>query len=209
MTGEYSAIEYLQFRQGAALRVIQAILGILTWPVIWPLAMLARLSDIFFRSMSEFLGVVPYFPGVILRFEFYRFALRKCGRNVLIEFGAVFIYPDIEIGNNVLVGRFSIVHHCNIGNDVLIGERCTFLSGMKQHNYDRTDIPMTQQGGLKKRISVADDCWIGSHSVVMEDVGRGCVIGAGTVVTKPVPEYSIAVGSPARVIGSRSNDRDA
>ncbi len=153
--------------------------------------------------MSEFLSFVPYFPGVILRFEFYRFALTRCGRNVLIEFGAIFIYSDIEIGDNVLIGRYSIVHHCNFGSDVLVGERCTFLSGMRQHNYDRTDIPMTQQGGAKKRIEIGDDCWVGSHSVVMDDVASGTVIGAGSVVTKALPGYSVAVGSPARVLRSR------
>lgn len=206
--GEYRVVEYLQFRRGGGMRVLQAILGVLTWPVVWPLAMLARMSDIVFRSMSEFLSFVPYFPGVIVRYEFYRFALKKCGRNVLIEFGAIFIDSDIEIGDDVLIGRYSIIHHCNIGGQVLIGERCTFLSGMRQHHYDRTDIPMTEQGGAKKRIAIGDDCWIGSHCVVMDDLATGCVIGAGSVVTKPVPDYSIAVGSPARVVRNRS-DRNA
>jgi len=203
--GEYTAVEYLQFQQGGGMRVLQAILGVLFWPIVWPLAMLSRLSDIVFRSMSEFLSFAPYFPGVILRYEFYRFALRKCGRNVLIEFGANFIYSDIEVGDNVLIGRYSIIHHCNIGSDVLIGERCTFLSGMRQHNYDRIDIPMSAQGGAKKRITISDDCWIGSHCVVMDDLATGCVIGAGSVVTKSLPDYSIAVGSPARVVRNRLN----
>ena len=203
--GEYTAVEYLQFKKGGGIRVLQGVLGVLFWPIAWPLAMLSRLSDIVFRSMSEFLSFAPYFPGVILRYEFYRFALRKCGRNVLIEFGANFIYSDIEIGDDVLIGRYSIIHHCNIGNNVLIGERCTFLSGMRQHNYDRIDIPMSAQGGAKKRIAIGDDCWIGSHCVVMEDLPTGCVIGAGSVVTKMLPDYSIAVGSPARTVRNRAD----
>lgn len=201
--GEYSEIEYLQFRRGGAFRAIQALLGILTWPIVFPLAMLSRTSDIVFRSMSEFLSFIPYFPGVILRYEFYRFALKKLGRNVLIEFGVVFIHSDVEIGDDVLIGRYSILHHCNIGSQVLIGERCTFLSGMRQHHFDSTDIPMCRQGGAKKRIAIGDDCWIGSHSVVMESIENGCVIGAGSVVTKPISEYAIAVGSPATIIKSR------
>ena len=203
--GDYSEVEYLQFQGRKGMDVLQTILGVLTWPVVWPLAMLARISDIIFRTMSEFLSFSPYFPGVILRYEFYRFALRKCGKNVLIEFGAIFIYPDIEIGDNVLIGRYSIIHHCNFGSHVLVGERCTFLSGMRQHNYDRTDIPMTEQGGAKKRIAIGDDCWIGTHCVVMDDLATGCVIGAASVVTKPLPAYSIAVGSPARVVRNRSD----
>lgn len=206
--GGYTDVEYLQFQQGGWLKVLQRVLGVLSWPVIWPMAMLSRLSDIVFRSFSEFLSVVPYFPGVILRYEFYRFALRRCGKNCLFEFGAVFIYSDVEVGDNVLVGRFSIIHHCNIGNDVLIGERCTFLSGMKQHKFDRVDIPMNLQGGAKKRIVISDDCWIGSQSVVMDDLATGCIIGAGSVVTKAIPGNSIAVGNPAKVVRSRQNSSE-
>jgi len=202
--GKYSEVEYLQFRGRRGMDILQSFLGVLTWPVVWPLAMLARVSDIIFRTMSEFLGFIPYFPGVILRYEFYRFALRKCGRNVLIEFGVIFIYSDIEIGDNVLIGRYSIVHHCDFGSHVLVGERSTFLSGMRQHSYDRTDIPMTAQGGAKKRIMVGDDCWIGSHSILMDDVATGCVIGAGSVVTKSLPAHSVAVGNPARPVRNRA-----
>lgn len=206
--GEYTDVDYLQFRKGGAMSLIQSVLGVLSWPLIWPLAMLSRLSDIVFRSMSEFLSVVPYFPGVILRYEFYRFALRKCGKNCLIEFGAVFIYSDIAIGDNVLIGRYSIIHHCDIGSNVLIGERCTFLSGTKQHNYDRIDIPMNEQGGSKKRIVIGDDCWVGSQSVVMDDLAIGCIVGAGSIVTKALSEYSIAVGNPAKVVRNRIGSVD-
>jgi len=76
---------------------------------------------------------------------------------------------------------------------------------MRQHNYDRIDIPMSAQGGAKKRIAIGDDCWIGSHSIVMDDLATGCVIGAGSIVTKPIPDYSIAVGNPARVVRNRSD----
>lgn len=207
--GEYSETEYLQFQPGGIVRVVQTVLGILSWPLVLPLALFSRLSDIIFRSVSEFLSLVPYFPGVILRYEFYRFALRSCGKNVLFEFGCVFIYRDVEVGSNVLIGRFNIIHHCDIGDDVLIGERCTFLSGMRQHHYERLDVPMTMQGGAKKRIQVGDDCWIGSHSVVMEDVGNGCIVGAASVVTRPVEDYSIAVGSPAKVTGNRRAESDS
>ena len=158
------------------------------------------------ERLRELLGFMPYFPGVILRYEFYRFALAGCGRNVVIEFGVSFTYRDITLGSNVLIGRYCVIHECDIGDDVLIGERCTFLSGMKQHRHGRTDIPMTRQGGERKRIAVGNDCWIGSHSIVMEDVADGCVIGAGAVVNKPVPALSIAAGNPARILRSRGGD---
>jgi len=200
---EYVDIEYLQFSASKKFRTIQAVIGVLLWPLVLPLVLLAKLSDILFRTISELLSIIPYFPGVIMRYEFYRFSLRKCGKNVLIEFGSVFIYPDIEIGDNVLIGRFNIIHHCDFGDYVLVGERCTFLSGSKQHSYDDTTKPMALQGGKKKRIRVGRDCWIGSQSVVMESVSMGSIVAAGSIVTNPVEEMSIVAGVPAKLIRKR------
>lgn len=201
---EYSELSYQQFNKGRGLRIAETLAGVLTWPVLWPLAMLSKRSDMLFRTMSELLSVVPYVFGIISRYEFYRFALQRVGRNVQIEFGAVFIQSDVSLGNNVLVGRYSIVHHCDIGDDVLIGERCTFLSGSRQHRYGRADKPMTAQGGYKKRISVGPDCWIGSHAVVMDVVESGAIVAAGSIVTRRVPAKDIVAGNPAKRVGRRN-----
>jgi acetyltransferase-like isoleucine patch superfamily enzyme len=202
---QYEPTQYLQFQASRPFRIAMTVLGVLTWPVVIPLALLSRTSDIVFRACSELLAFIPYFPGVIVRYEFYRFALAKCGRNVLVETGAVFIYRNISIGDNVLIGRYSIVHHADIGDYTLLAERVTLLSGSRQHSFERTDIPMALQGGHKRRIQLAGDCWIGSHAVVMNDVGRGAIVAAGAVVTEPVLAFSIAGGVPAREIGRRGN----
>ena len=204
---EYAEVEYQQFNPSPALQRAMAVGGAVVTPAAWLLAFVARRSDNLFRSVSEALSLVPYALGIVLRAEFYRRALRQCGRNLLVEFGAVFVYPDVSVGDNVLIGRFSIVHHCDIGDYALIGERCTFLSGSRQHRFERTDIPMALQGGQRRRITVAADCWIGSHSVVMNDVGEGSVVAAGAVVTAPVAPRSIVAGNPARLV--RSRDREA
>jgi acetyltransferase-like isoleucine patch superfamily enzyme len=195
----YVEADYRQFNASRLVRLTMAILGVLSWPV----ALVSRASDIIFRSCSELLALVPYFPGVILRYEFYRFALTRCGRNVLVESGVTFAYRDVEIGDNVLIGRYCILHHVRIGSDVLIGERCTLLSGSKQHRFARIDVPMNRQGGQKRRIVVEDDCWLGSHAVVMNDVRRGSIVAAGAVVTEPVEAHSIVAGVPARRVASR------
>jgi len=201
--GQYSDVEYLQYRSRRWIEVARAIVGILTWPVVWPVAMLSRTSDMVFRTVSEMLSLIPYIFGVVVRAEFYRFALRHCGRNVVIEFGTVFIYRDVSIGDNVTINRYSVIHHCDIGSYALVGEHAVLLSGSRQHDIDRTDIPMALQQGRKKRIALGDDCWIGAHSVVMEDVGRGAVVGAGAVVNKPVPELMVVAGNPARPVRRR------
>ena len=199
----YSDVSYLQFNKSRSFLIFERIAGVLTWPVIWPLAILSRRSELLFRTMSEFLSVIPYVFGIISRYEFYRFALQGVGRNVQIEFGTIFVQRDICIGSNVLIGRYCIIHHCDIGNFVLIGERCTFLSGSRQHSFERTDIPMALQGGQKKRIRLGDDCWIGSHSIVMESVASGSIVAAGSVVTRNVEPNLIVAGNPAKKLKER------
>jgi acetyltransferase-like isoleucine patch superfamily enzyme len=202
-SSDYVAIEYQQFRPSSSLRFAMRALGVLSWPLAVPLALVSRLSDIVFRSCSESLSLIPYFPGVILRYEFYRWALPRCGENVVVELGAVLVYRDTRIGRNVLIGRYTILHHCDIGDDVLIGERCTLLSGSRQHSFGRRDVPMTQQGGFKRRIRIGSDVWLGSHAVIMADVSDGAVVAAAAVVNQDVPPFRIAGGVPARVIGQR------
>jgi acetyltransferase-like isoleucine patch superfamily enzyme len=51
-------------------------------------------------------------------------------------------------------------------------------------------------------VKIGDHCWIGAAAVIMADVGPGATIGAGSVVSRPIPPRSVAVGSPARVIGA-------
>jgi acetyltransferase-like isoleucine patch superfamily enzyme len=202
-SSEYREIRYLQFNKSRAFRVCERIAGVLTWPLLWPIAMLARRSDILFRTISELLSIVPYLFGIIARYEFYRFALLGVGENVQIEFGVVFIEREVSIGSNVLIGRYCIVHHCDFGDFVLVGERCTFLSGSRQHSFKRQDTPMALQGGQKKKIYIGQDCWIGSHAIIMEDVAGSSIVAAGAVVTKSVSAGDIVGGNPATVIGQR------
>jgi acetyltransferase-like isoleucine patch superfamily enzyme len=202
--GEYSDIRYRMFEQSPGLKIAVKLARIITLPFVFPFIILAKLSaESAFRSISQFLSLVPFGWGEIVRYDFYKYTLRSCGKNVFIGFGTVFNYRDITVGNNVLIGIYNTIHHCDFGNDVMVAEGCCFLSGSKYHRYSRTDIPMTQQGGHLKRIRVGNDVWIGSHSVIMEDVGDGAIVGAGSVVNKAVSPYTIVVGNPAREIDKR------
>jgi acetyltransferase-like isoleucine patch superfamily enzyme len=199
----YHDIEYHQFSQSRALRLAMAVAGILTWPFVLPLVLFSRLSDFVFLTCSQLLAFVPYVIGTIVRYEFYRFTLTRCGRNVMVGFGTIFLYRDVSIGDNVLIGMYNTIHYCDFGSYVLTAEGCRFLSGAKYHNFDRTDIPMALQGGKLRRIRVADDCWVGTNAIVMASIQRGAIVGAGAVVTEGVTEYQIVGGVPARQIGSR------
>lgn len=74
------------------------------------------------------------------------------------------------------------------------------------HNIERTDIPMGQQGMRVSEVVIGNDVWIGMRVIMMPGVkvGDGAVIGAGSVVTKDVPDFAIVGGVPAKVIRYRN-----
>ena len=91
-----------------------------------------------------------------------------------------------------------------LGDDVLIGSHVSIINGGGQHGIERLDIPVREQPGEWPRVTVGEDSWIGDRAVVLANVGKHCVIGAGAVVCSPIPDYAIALGVPARVIRYRN-----
>ena len=69
--------------------------------------------------------------------------------------------------------------------------------------YMLIDTPIKNQGGNFEKITIGEDTWIGNGSLIMADIGNHCIIGAGSVVTNSIPDYSIAVGNPAKIIKIR------
>lgn len=132
--------------------------------------------------------------------------LEKCGSNVNIEHGAN-LFSTISIGDNSSIGLNAILDGgIQIGNNVMMGQYCAILT--TNHCFNRIDIPMNQQGcGEIAPVIIDDDVWIGLHCVILRGVhiGKGAIIGAGSVVTKDVPPYAIAAGNPASVIRYRKD----
>ena len=157
------------------------------------------------------------------------------GRGVTLERGSIIdglSRNGIRLGDNVVVGAYSVIRAsspCNvgegvrigsnsavdaysfigasgfvsIGDNVIMGQHVSFHA--ENHNYDRTDVPIKNQGGRRLGIVVEDDCWVGSNTTLLDGchVGRGCVIAAGSVVKGEIPPFSIIAGIPARVLRSR------
>ena len=135
----------------------------------------------------------------------------------------------ITIGANVYIGRNTILSckegsifledYCNISancmllseTEIRLGQYC-FLAGQcylvagGNHVFDDISVPiMFQPSYSKGGITVGEDVWLGAGVIVLDgaNVGKGTVVGAGAVVTESLPEYCIAVGSPAQKIRDR------
>ena len=158
-----------------------------------------------FADLTQFLALVPGILGEYLRLAFFQWVLPRCGRNSCIGFGTIFSHPTAEIGENVYVGPYCILGDVTLGDDVLLASGVSIANGTNQHFFERTDVPIREQGGEYPRVTIGEDSWIGERAVILADVGAHCVIGAGALVLESIPDYAIAVGVPARVVKFRNN----
>lgn len=131
---------------------------------------------------------------------------KECGNIATVNRKAFFGNgKNVVIGDNSGLGEnCQIPNDIKIGNNVMIGPNLTIYS--VNHRYERVDIPMCEQGVSEfKRTVIGDDCWIGGHVIFTpgHHLGDGCIVGAGSVVTKSFDSYSIVGGNPAQLIRFR------
>jgi acetyltransferase-like isoleucine patch superfamily enzyme len=115
-------------------------------------------------------------------------------------------HAGITIGRKCFIGELNVIRGqggVTLGDYVYTGSLVQILA--VNHVFDDPDVPIMEQGITARGIVVEDDVWLGAGAIVLDGVhiGRGSVVGAGAVVTEDLPPYSIAVGSPARVVRDR------
>lgn len=165
--------------------------------------------DRIFPGFSQAFCLLPGLSGQWLRRAFYRLVLPRCGEGSVVSFGTVFSNPTAEIGAHAYIGLYCCLGDVVIEDDVLIASQVSVMNGCKQHGIDRLDIPVREQPGEWPKITIGRDSWIGERATVMANVGRHCVVGAGSVVTKEVPDYAIVIGVPARIVDWRGPQGNA
>jgi acetyltransferase-like isoleucine patch superfamily enzyme len=177
-------------------------------PAVWQLlryrlACRAVGEDRAFLGVTERLARRAGYPGVYLRAATYRLILRQCARDVHLGFGTVLSRPAAVLGEHVYVGRYCSLGWVELGRDVMLADFVAIPSGGDTHRVaGDTRTPPRLAENRYRPVRIGEGTWLGAHATVLADVGRYCVIGAGAVVTRPIPEFSVAVGVPARVVGS-------
>jgi acetyltransferase-like isoleucine patch superfamily enzyme len=219
--GSYSFLSLLKYE------VLTFVLG----PI--PGAIGLVLRKLFFKSLFKKVGKnVVFGKSLTIRHPQKIFI----GDNVIIDDYAILDAKGndnlgIEIGKDVMIGRNTVISCKNgnirigdnsniamncfiqsakevsIGKNVLFSAYCYVIGG-GDHKTERTDIPILAQAQVVKGIKIEDNCLIGAGVMIQDGVklGRDCIIGTGAVVTKPIPEFSIAAGVPAKTIRYRKRN---
>lgn len=113
------------------------------------------------------------------------------------------VEPQIIIDDGCVLGNFNHIaaaHSVVLGKNVLTADRVYISDNL--HEYEDVATPIMYQGvKFKREVAIGDGSWIGENvAIIGAKIGKNCIIGANSVVTRDVPDYSVAVGSPAKVI---------
>lgn len=170
-------------------------------------------------ALAVYYGFAWFLPGApvpgfrasyAIRRPLVRGFVDECGIGVEVKAKAYFGRgTGIRLGDRCRVGKNCVLNpNVWIGDDVLIGPDVMFIT--LEHVFDDRDVPIRDQGyrAPKGPIVIGDDTWIGARVIVLPGVriGRGVVVGAGSVVTKDVPDWAVVAGVPAKPIGVRGED---
>ena len=136
--------------------------------------------------------------------------LAKIGKGTKIHATAFIRHGErVEIGSNGLINHNNVIQGGKNSAKVIMGDHVQTGPNVMvfafNHGTEMNGVPMIDQDYYEADVIIEDDVWIGACSVITAGVhiGKGCVIGAGSVVTKDMPEYTICGGVPCKPIKKR------
>ena len=189
----------------AAKAVARAIALVMATPALVSFVIRRRLfgADRSIEGSTQAFALLPGLVGEYIRRAFLSRTLAYCDPTATVRFGTVFSQTGCRLDANVYVGPGCHLGLVHLERDVLLAAGVHVPSGGSTHGFDDPDRPIREQPGSLRIVRIGEGTWVGSAAIVLADVGKHCVIGAGAVVTKPLPDYVIAAGVPARIIRSR------
>lgn len=153
-----------------------------------------------FNFWAHVFAVAPGLPGMYLRRAFYRWTLDDCAPNCHIGFGVVFTQRNVRIEQDAYIGPYSLVGASVLRRGCLIGSRTSIVSGRNIHELQPDGTWGPTKPGKLRPVDVGEHSWIGEASTLIADIGRGALVGAGSVVAAPVPPGVMVAGNPARFV---------
>ena len=167
----------------------------------WLESLLSKQVEVIFVFWTNFFAILPGLPGVFLRRGFYSLTLHRCSLDSHIGFGTLFSHRNSVIEDNVYIGNYCSIGSAHIGENSLIGSRSSLLSGGGQHIHnDETGTWGAFSTDNIKQIQIGKNVWLGESAVVMANIGDGCQIAAGSVISSDTKDYVMLAGNPARFI---------
>jgi galactoside O-acetyltransferase len=189
-----------------------------------------KIGKLLFQIYIAILSSIPTEIGVRLRYYAYKPLFKTTNGFFRIDTGVTIMgFENITLGSNISFMKNSYIYAHDggvlmignnftinsnsqlgasfgkiiIGNDCAIAPNCVLRAS--NHNFEDPDIPFRKQGHNYGEIIIEDDVWVASNCVITANttIGKSSVVGAGSVVTKDVEEYSIIGGVPARLIKRR------
>lgn len=162
-----------------------------------------RLGLFPYKTLALKVSTLHGYLGIYVRRYFYQSTLKSCGINLNVFYGAYICYQEVIIGNNCTLEEYVVLSKCTLGDDVVLAAGVSVMSGAHHHDiYDIKTLFRLSEGKMKT-VNIGDNVWIGTKAIIMNDISRDSIVGAGAVVTKTVNDMDIVAGVPAKVIGSR------
>ena len=154
------------------------------------------------EGSTQVLALAPGLVGQYLRQAFLARVLDHCAPTAVIGFGTLFSQAGCRIDEHVYIGPRCHLGLVHLERDVLLAAGVHIPSGAHTHGTDLSSA-IRDQEGRPRCVRIGAGSWIGSSAVVLADVGRDTIVGAGAVVTRPLPDRVVAAGVPARVVRQR------
>ena len=171
-------------------------------------ALYARIFRVIFKSFFKTFGIKS---SIVFPLQILGIKNISIGNHVYIAYKAYLAARpltgekncSLEIGDGTCIGNFNHIYatkKITIGKNVLTADKVYISDNL--HGYEDIQVPIIYQP-LKQvnEVDIGDGTWIGENACIIgAKIGKNCVIGANSVVRKEIPDYSVAVGAPAKII---------
>ena len=158
------------------------------------------------QASTQLLALIPGIVGQYIRRAYLSRTIAACHKTVTIEFGTTISRAGTRLDAHAYIGPGCHLGLVHIERDVLIAAGVHVPSGAHTHRIDDLSQPIREQPHDERQVRIGAGSWIGEAAVIMADVGRDTIVGAGAVVTRPLPPRSVAAGVPARVLRVRCDE---